>query len=112
MNKLILATVVSLFFCGSLAFAAEEHHPGSKGAPTEDAAKQARMMQEHMIKMHEQMHKIMDAKDPKERERLMQEQQKTMQEHMKQMHGGMGGMMGPGKMGGEGKGAMQKPGDK
>lgn len=58
------------------------------------------MMQENMIKMHEQMHKIIDAKDPAERERLMQEQQKTMQEHMKQMGAGMDGKMGPGTMGG------------
>lgn len=41
-----------------------------------------------------------DAKDPAERERLMQEQQKTMQEHMKQMGAGMDGKMGPGTMGG------------
>lgn len=34
----------------------------------EDTSKQARRMQENMIKMHEQMHKIIDAKDPAERE--------------------------------------------
>ena len=31
------------------------------------------MMQDKMLKMHEQMHKIMQAKDPKERDKLMQE---------------------------------------
>jgi hypothetical protein len=107
MNKLILATTVSLLCFAPIGWAADEHHP--PGAPATDA-KSMRMMQEHMLKMHAQMHKIMEAKDPAERERLMQEHQKMMQDvmhdHMMQMHGGMGGGMGPG-MGGDGK--MGKP---
>jgi len=58
-----------------------------------------------MLKMHEQMHKIMQAKDPKQRDKLMQEHMQMMQEHMKTMGGMMGGgMMGQGMMGGDGKG--------
>lgn len=50
-----------------------------------DSEKQMQMgkMQESMLKMHEQMHKIMDAKNPQEREQLMQE-------HMNMMQGMMG----------------------
>ncbi|MBI3569838.1 MAG: hypothetical protein HY082_01855 [Gammaproteobacteria bacterium] len=85
------------------ALAVEEHHPDKKGAPAKDAkAPMAKgmpmgMMQEKMLKMHEQMHKIMQAKDPKERDKLIQEHMQMMQEQMKMM----GGMMG-----GDGKGGM------
>jgi TolA-binding protein len=115
MNKLLFAVAVSLALSAPAVLAAEAQ-PGQKAAPTEDSAKQMRAMQENMIKMHEQMHKIMDAKDPAERERLMEEQRKTMQGQMKQMkemHGGMGGMMGHDKMGGDAKpGATEKPAGK
>ncbi len=113
MGKLILAAAVSFFLPINAALAVDEHHPGQKGAPVKDAGMPMGKMQDNMLKMHEQMHKIMQAKDPKEHERLMQEHQKMMQEHMKMMGGGQGGMMGPGKMGGDGKGAtMGAPADK
>jgi len=99
MKKLILVAAMATLLPVA-AIAAEEHNHSGQSASPEDSTKEARMMQENMIKMHEQMHKIIDAKDPAERERLMQEQQKTMQEHMKQMDSGMGGKMGPGAMGG------------
>lgn len=83
------------------AYADDAHHPDKKGVPAKDAkAPMAKgmpmgMMQDKMLKMHEQMHKIMQAKDPKERDKLMQEHMQMMQEHMKMMGGGMdGGMMG------------------
>jgi len=98
MKKLILVAAMATMLPVAV-IVAEEHHSGQSASP-EDSSKQARMMQENMIKMHEQMHKIIDAKDPAEREHLMQEQQKTMQEHMKQMGAGMDGKMGPGAMGG------------
>ncbi len=44
-------------------------------------------MQEKMLAMHEQMHKIMDAKTPQEREILMQEHEKMMQDNMRMMKG-------------------------
>jgi hypothetical protein len=71
------------------------------------------MMQETMIKMHEQLHKIMETRDPAERERLEQEQLKTTQEFMKNMRASMGEMKGPDMMGAAGQpGAMKKPADK
>lgn len=44
-------------------------------------------MQESMLKMHEKIHKTMDAKNPQEREQLTQEQTRMMQDHMKAMGG-------------------------
>src|SRR5688572_27554674 len=105
MNKFQVG-VVTLALCASPAMAAEEHHPDQKSAPAKDAGMQMRMMQDNMLKMHEQMHKIMQARDPKERDQLMQEHRKLMQEHMQMMGGGKGGMMGPGMMGGDGQGGM------
>ena len=40
-----------------------------------------------MLRMHEQMHKIMQSKDAKEREKLMQEHAQMMQDHMSMMQG-------------------------
>lgn len=98
--------------------AVEEHHPDQKPAASAPAAKNGGMpmgmMQDNMLKMHEQMHKIMKAKDPKQRDKLMQEHMQMMQAHMKTMGGMMGGgMMGPGMMGGDGKdGTMGAPAGK
>jgi len=58
----------------------------------QDMDKQMGVMQESMLEMHEQMHKIMDAKNPQERERLTQAHRETMRQHMQAMKGG--GMMG------------------
>ncbi|MDO8705161.1 MAG: DUF2934 domain-containing protein [Sulfuricaulis sp.] len=58
----------------------------------QDMDKKMDLMQEGMLKMHEQMHKIMDAKNPQERERLMQTQRELMRQHMQSMK--EGGMMG------------------
>lgn len=59
----------------------------------QDMDKKMGMLQESMLKMHEQMHKIMDAKNPQERERLMQEHREIMHRHMQAMKDGdmMGG---------------------
>jgi hypothetical protein len=111
----LIAAVVSLALSTPVVLAVEEHHPDQKGAPAKAAPKETKapaakdggmpMMQDRMLKMHEQMHKIMQAKDPKERDKLMQEHMQMMQEQMKMMDGMMGnGMMGPGMMGGDGKG--------
>ena len=64
-----------------------------------DKGKQMQMdkMQENMLRMHEQMHKIMNAKNPQERERLMQQHSKMMQD-MPMMQGMMGGDAKGGKM--------------
>ncbi len=58
----------------------------------QDMAKKIGMMQESMLKMHEQMHKIMEAKNPQEREQLMQAHREKMHQHMQTMKDS--GMMG------------------
>lgn len=102
---LVVATVAATLSVAG-AYADDAHHPDKKGAPAKSVpSKDAKapmakgmpmgMMQEKMLKMHEQMHKIMQAKDPKERDKLMHEHMQLMQEHMKMMGGdGKGGMMG------------------
>ncbi|MBI5613287.1 MAG: hypothetical protein HY942_09525 [Gammaproteobacteria bacterium] len=116
-NSVFIVAAVAMALSAPVV-AVDEHHPDQKGAPAKAAPKETKapaamdggmpMMQENMLKMHETMHKIMQAKDPKERERLMQEHRQAMQENMKMMQGMMGGpgggMMGPGMMGGDGKG--------
>lgn len=101
MIKLILTTAALFTLSTSVALAAEEHqhHADPKSTPVKQAGMPMNNMQDNMLKMHEQMHKIMETKDPKERELLMQEHQKMMHEHMGMMHGnmmgdGQGGMMG------------------
>lgn len=68
----------------------------------QDMDKQMGMMQESMLKMHEQMHTIMDAKNPQERERLLQEHREIMRQHMQAMKDG--GMMGGDAKSGAGAG--------
>ncbi|MHB1322109.1 MAG: hypothetical protein ACYCY0_11200 [Acidithiobacillus ferrivorans] len=67
------------------------------------------VMQESMLKMHEQMHKIMNSKNPQEREQLMQAHREMMHLHMQAMK--EGGMMGQGMMGdGENSGSGMSAG--
>lgn len=65
------------------------------------------VMQESMLKMHEQMHKIMDAKNPQERERLMYEHRHMMHQHMQAKKDG--GMMGGNAKSGSGTGTAKEP---
>lgn len=110
---LAISTTALLFI--PLAHAEDAHHPAKAntaktGMGPAGMDKHMDAMQEHMLQMHEQMHKIMNAKDPQERERLMQEHRKMMQDHMHEMKGMM--MQGDkgGMMGGDHKGAA--PGSK
>ena len=111
-KSLLIALLATLPLSASLALADDAHHPDKDKKPATtmtDKDKQMQMgkMQETMLRMHEQMHKIMDAKNPQEREQLMQEHAKMMRDHMQMMQGMMGGgMMGHGKMGGDAKGKM------
>ncbi|MDO8705171.1 MAG: hypothetical protein Q7J84_09520 [Sulfuricaulis sp.] len=105
-KSLLIAILATLPLSTPLAWAEEAHHSDQdkKSATTmtdKDKLMQMGMMQEKMLRMHEQMHKIMQSKDTKERERLMQEHLKMMQDNMSMMQGMMGGgMMGQGKMDG------------
>jgi hypothetical protein len=111
-NLITVITVTAALLAAPIVSAVDEHHPDQKPAAAPATPKDAKskeamtpaakdggmpmgMMQDNMLKMHEQMHKIMQAKDPKQRDKLMQEHMQMMQEHMKTM----GGMMGPGMMG-------------
>ena len=104
-----IAALATLLFSTSLTWAEEAHHPDQdkKSATTmTDKDKQMQMgeMQKKMLRMHEQMHKIMQSKDAKEREKLMQEHAKMMQKNMSVMQGMMGSEMMGGKMSGGMKG--------
>ena len=117
MKHTVLKKVGSALLISGLTFALPsyaEKHGGADGMGTgkkpatamTDNEKQMQMgkMQEAMLRMHEQMHKIMAAKNPQEREQFMQEHTKMMQDHMRMMQNMMGGgMMGHGKMGGDAK---------
>lgn len=104
-KSLLIAALLTLPLSTSLAWADEAHHSDKDKMPVTtmtDKDKQMQMgkMQEHMLRMHEQMHKIMGAENPQEREQLMQEHSKMMQDNMQMMQGMMGGgMMGEGMMG-------------
>ncbi len=125
MYKSGIAVMLLALSLSNAVNADDAHHPaqGSSAEPAatkpanpqsgQDGGMSMGMMQENMFKMHEQMHKIMQAKDPKERERLTQEHMQMMQWQMTHMRGSRGdgmtgpGMMGPGTMGGDGKGGMK-----
>lgn len=102
------AALVSFLFVLPLsltfAWADDAHHPEKAKKPAATTPEKGQpmqmgMMQDNMLRMHEQMHKIMDAKTPEERERLMQEHSKMMQDNMQMMQGMMGGKMGGGMKG-------------
>jgi hypothetical protein len=109
-KSLLIAVLASLSLSMPLAWAEEAHHSGQDEKPATamtDKDKQMQMgkMQENMLRMHEQMHKIMQSKGAKEREKHMQAHAKMMQDNMRMMHGMMDcGMMEQGKMDGGMKG--------
>lgn len=119
-NKSVLVLLAALSLTTIAAPAEEAHHqdrPGAAtGAATPGKEKNMATMQEQMLNMHAQMHKIMDAKSPQEREKLMQEHSAMMHKHMEAMRGGMmsGGGMTNKKSGSGAKGeaATQQGGTK
>ncbi|MHB8474441.1 MAG: hypothetical protein ACYC9K_11255 [Sulfuricaulis sp.] len=110
MNKsFLMAVLATLPLSTSLSRADDAYQLSKKTNPAvamTEKNKQMQMgkMQENMLRMHEQMHKIMDAKNPQERERLMRENAKTMQDNMHMMQEMMGGNAKDGKMDGGMKG--------
>lgn len=79
MKTLVAVAALSGLF--AVAAVANEHQGASGGNMDQKAQK----MQDNMLKMHEQMHKIMDAKDPAERNKLMAEHRETMKTQMQMM---------------------------
>lgn len=115
MKKLFLIAVLAALPLSAPLSRADDAYQYDKNkepaAAITEKDKQMQMgkMQENMLRMHEQMHKIMAAKNPQERERLMQEHAKMMQDSMQMMHGTMGGC---GMMGGDVKGGKMDGGMK
>ena len=119
MNKLYLAVIALSATLSVPALADDAHHPdqpktqaAATVAPVAPASvdKSVQAMKENTKKMQAQLDKIGRAKNPQERQRLLQEHMQTMRENMmigKGMMSGMmdcpmmgGGMMGEGMMGG------------
>ena len=109
-NPILFAILTALTL--NAPYAAAQTAPKAEGKPAAmDMDKQTVQMQENIKKMQQQMDRIHQAKDPKERHELMDEHAKTMQENMQMMRGmggpmmmdtmgGQKGGMGPGMMGG------------
>jgi hypothetical protein len=112
-KSLFIPVLAALSLSSPLAWADEIHHADKDMKPSttmagKDKPMQMGKMQENMLLMHEKMHKIMDAKNPQERERLMQEHSNMMQDNMRMMQGMKGqGMMGSDAKGGKMDGGMQ-----
>ena len=118
-NTLLFATLTALALSAPYAFAVDAHHPDQPKTQSADTAapvapagvdKSVQTMKENTRKMQAQLDRIGRAKNPQERQRLLQEHMQTMRENMmlgKGMMGDMmgcsmmeGGMMGGGMMGG------------
>jgi hypothetical protein len=100
-NFIRLIAIVAMAVSIQATFA-QQPAAGDKGAPPpqatqtpEELDKQFARVQEQMTKMQQQMDRIGQAKDPKERQQLLQEHWTTMQAAMNTMHG----MWGSGQMG-------------
>jgi len=99
-----------------VAFGDDAHHPDQKTTPAtgvapqppaKDPDKALKQMKENADKLRTQVDKIAKAKDPAERQKLMQEHMQTLRMSMTTAGGMMGGMgggpgagMGAGMMGG------------
>ncbi len=102
-NPTLIALLATLLLSTPLIWAQEAHDPDHAAKPAttmteEDKHQHMHKMQEKMLQMHEQMHKITQSKDAKEREKLTQEHVQMMKDHMAMMHGMMGGKAKCGKM--------------
>ncbi|EEG10332.1 hypothetical protein [Pseudogulbenkiania ferrooxidans] len=112
MKKIIVVAASTLLpLVAGTAWANETHHPADAApaasqrillaakapdAPKPPAAQgpSFRLMDEHMKRMQDMHERMLAAKTPEERQKLMDEQAKLMQEGMGMMKD-MGGMMGP-----------------
>ncbi|MHB9100144.1 MAG: hypothetical protein ACYC2E_01305 [Sulfuricella sp.] len=138
MNKLYLAVIALSATLSVPALAVDAHHPDqpksqpATAAPVAPASadKSVQTMKENTRKMQAQLDRIGRAKNPQERQMLLQEHMQTMRENMMigkgmmgdmmgcpmmeggMMGGGMGGGMmggGMGMMGGQGGGGGMPP---
>lgn len=65
----------------------------SKDSTDKSMQMKSQHMQETMLRMHEQMHKIMQTKDGVTRERLILEHRNMIDDHMRMMHSMKGNCM-------------------
>jgi 50S ribosomal subunit-associated GTPase HflX len=100
MNKLPLIALIFGALISNSALAVDAHHPeqqdqGPKASAPASAAdnKAAQKMQENVKKMQAQLDKIQKTKDPKARQKLLQEHMQTMRENMMLGKSMMPGMM-------------------
>lgn len=114
-TTLTLAALAAMGLLMQPTLAQQSEAPPSPDAQTQattptpaEVDKQLAAMREQMAKMNEQMAKIREAKDPKERQRLLDEHWASMQSAMGTMNGMMGlpGGMGRHMMGGAMGGRM------
>lgn len=107
-RSLKFLTVLTLLgFLSALTFAHEkqkahtQHHAEGQKTPATmggmDMDKSMQEMQDGMLKMHDLMNRILQAKDPQEIQRLKQEHLQLMKEHMQMMHDRMPMMHGMAK---------------
>lgn len=109
MKKLMIAALTTLLFTVPLVHVHADSQEQSDSMKEWD--RYTEQWQVRMNTMHEQMDKIHQTKDPKERQRLLEEHWKTMDKQMadmRTMEGMMGGMMGGmhGRQGNRGQGGM------
>src|SRR3989338_6279064 len=127
MKKLLISSVVAvLCTCAPAVYADDAHHPEQGGTPAvtsaPDQAMRGGVADEQMAKAQERMKqaqalmaRLREAKDPAERQRLMQEHMQAMRDTMDMMRGMKMGMMGGGQGmgmmgGGQGKGPAKTGG--
>lgn len=96
-KPLLIAVLAALSLTTSLAWAGDDSSQHlnkdkkeSKNITAKDQQLQTSKMQETMLQMHEQMHKIMASNNPQERERLTQEHTRMMQDNLPFMQGSHG----------------------
>lgn len=88
--RLDFAVIAAALFAASFAAAQDPHDHSKAAAEPRHADKGMHGMHDHMLKMRQQMAQVRAAKDPKEKERLMNEHFKAMEESMSTMQGMMG----------------------
>ena len=86
-----LSSVALLLFSGHLfaetgSVPADTRKGAISGEGSGDMEQRLRQHQDHLLKLHEMMHQIMNARDDAERERLKEEQRKLMRDNMRLHH--------------------------
>lgn len=105
-RSLAFGLSAAVLFAGAVALAQDPKAPGTSGkAAVAPSMPMMAQMDEHMKRMQGMHDRMMGAKTPEERQKVMEEARKEMQESMAMMKPMMqgGGMMGGGMMGEKGK---------